>query len=61
MWEFIKYCLKCLSMSISASFGNNPEGMTFKHAIVGRITMLVLLGLALGILWLIAFIVNKFR
>ncbi len=30
MWEFIKYCLKCLSMSISASFGNNPEGMTFK-------------------------------
>ncbi len=50
MWEFIKYCLKCLSMSISASFGNNPEGMTFKHAIVGSITMLVLLGLALCIL-----------
>ena len=34
MWEFIKYCLYCLGMSISAAFGNNPEGMTFKHAIV---------------------------
>lgn len=61
MLKFIKYCLKCLLMSISAAFGNNPEGMTFKHAIVGSITMLVLLGLALGILWLIAVIVNKFR
>ena len=61
MWEFIKYCLKCLSMSISASFGNNPEGMTFKNAIVGIITMFVLLGLVLGILWLIAMVVNKFR
>ena len=29
--------------------------------IVGIITMFVLLGLALGILWLIAVIVNKFR
>ena len=61
MWEFIKYCLYCLSMSISASFGNNPEGMTFKHAIVGIITMYVLLGVFLGILWLVAKIVNKFR
>ena len=61
MWEFIKYCLYCLSMSISAAFGNNPEGMTFKHAIVGSITMFVLLGAGLGILWLIAMIVNKFR
>ena len=26
-------------MSISAAFGNNPEGMTFKHAIVGIVTM----------------------
>ena len=61
MWEFIKYCLYCLLMSISAAFGNNPEGMTFKHAIVGIITMFVLLGLVLSILWLIAIVVNKFR
>ena len=39
MWEFIKYCLRCLLMSISAAFGNNPEGMTFKHAIVGIVTI----------------------
>lgn len=61
MWEFIKYCLKCLLMSISAAFGNNPEGMNLKNIIVGSITMFVLLGLLLGILWLIAVIVNKFR
>ena len=61
MWEFIKYCLYCLLMAISAAFGNNPEGMTFKHIIVGSITMFVLLGLVLGILWLIARVVNKFR
>ncbi|MCI6357481.1 MAG: hypothetical protein MR766_02440 [Erysipelotrichaceae bacterium] len=61
MWEFINYCLYCLLMSISAAFGNNPEGMTFKHAIVGSITMFVLLGLVLGILWLIARVVNKSR
>lgn len=61
MWEFIKYCLHCLLMFISAAFGNNPEGMTFKHTIVGIITMFVLLGLVLGILWLRAVIVNKFR
>ena len=48
-------------MSISAAFGNNPEGMTFKHAIVGFVTMFVLLGLALLILWLIVLIINKFR
>ena len=48
-------------MSISAAFGNNPEGIAFNHAIVGIVTMFVLLGLALGILWLIAVIVTKFR
>ena len=61
MWKFIKYCLFCLLMSISAAFGNNPEGMTFRHAIVGIITIFVLLGLAFGILWLVATIVNKIR
>lgn len=61
MWEFIKYCLHCLLMSISAAFGNNPEGMEFNHAIVGIVTMFVLLGLSLGILWLISILVNRFR
>ncbi len=61
MWEFIKYCLYCLGIVISGAFGNNPEGMSIKTATIGIITMFVLLGLALGILWLIAVIVNKFR
>ena len=61
MWDFIKYCLYCFGIVISGSFGNNPEGMSIKTGIIGIITMFVLLGLALGILWLIAMIVNKFR
>ena len=61
MWEYIKYCLYCLLMSISAAFGNNPEGMTFKHAIVGIVTMFVLLGLTLVFLWIIAMVINKLR
>ena len=48
-------------MSIAAAGGHNPKGMTFKHAIVGSVTMVVLTGVALGLLWLIAVIVNKFR
>ena len=44
MWEFIKYCLHCLLMSISAAFGNNPEGMTFKHAIVGIVIIRTSIG-----------------
>ncbi len=61
MLEFIKYCLYCFLMVISAAFGNNPDGMTFKNIIVGIITMFVILGLVLGILWLTAVIINKFR
>ena len=61
MWEFIKYCLYCFGIVISAALGNNPKGMNLKNIIVGSITMFVLLGLALGILWLIVVIVNKFR
>ncbi len=61
MWEFIKYCFKCLLMAIPASFGDVPEGMTIKDAIVGIITMGVLFALAMGALWLLGVIVNKFR
>ena len=61
MWEFIKYCLYCLGIAISGSFGNHPEGMSVKTATIGIITMFVLLGLTLGFLWLIGILVNKFR
>ena len=58
--EFIKYCLHCCLMAFSAAFGNNPDGMTFEIAIVGSITMFALVGLLLGILYLIAFIISLF-
>ena len=61
MLEFIKYCLYCLGIVIVGAFGKNPEGMSIKTVIIGSITMYVLLGLVLGILWLTGVIVSKFR
>ena len=61
MWDFIKYCLYCLLLVISGAFGNNHKGITFKDIIVGIITMFVLLGLLIGILWLIGFIMKIIR
>lgn len=59
MWEFIKYCLYCFCGAVSAAFGYNPEGMTFKMAFVGIATMAVLMGLGLGAYWLLILISNK--
>ena len=61
MWEFIKYCFYCLGIVISGAFGNNPEGMSIKTGIIGSVTLFVLLGLALLILYLISLIVARFR
>ena len=61
MWEFIKYCLYCFLMVIVASNGDNPKGITLKNITVGIVTMVVLVGLGLGILWLLGVIVEKFR
>lgn len=61
MWDFIKYCLYCLGIVISGAFGTNPEGMSIKNIIIGSVTLYTLLGFTLGILWLIAIIINKFR
>ncbi len=61
MWEFIKYCLTCLGITISAAFGNNPNGMTLKNAIVGFITLFVLSGLALLVLYLVSLIVKLLK
>ena len=61
MWNFIKYCLFCLGIVISGAFGSNPEGMSIETGIVGSITLLVLLGLALLTLWLISLVVNHIR
>ena len=61
MWEFIKYCLYCFGIAISAAFGNNPDGLSINTAIVGIITMYVLVGLFLLFLWLFVLIVNLIR
>ena len=61
MWGFIKYCLYCLGIMISASFGNNPEGMSLKSVTIGAITMIVLIGLLFLVIYLISLIINHFR
>ena len=61
MWDFIKYCLYCLGIAISASLGYNPEGMTIKTLIVGFATMATLSGLLIGLLRLIAMLLQAYR
>ncbi len=48
-------------MVISGASGSNPEGMTVKNAIVGCLTMFVITGLGLLILWVIVKIANKVK
>lgn len=60
MGDFIKYCLYCLGIVLSGTLGQNPNGMSLETVIIGGITLFALVGLGLGVLWLIAFIVSKF-
>ena len=58
--EFIKYCLHCLGIIFSGALGQNPHGMSFETVIIGGLTLFALVGLLLGILYLIAFIISLF-
>ena len=55
MWEFIKYCLLCMCGVISAAFGHNPS-LTLEMVIVGILTLFIIAAIALGIMWIIAYI-----
>ena len=57
----MKYCLLCVLMVISGSFGNNPDGMTRKNITVGVLTLIVLTAIFLCIVFLIVFIIGKFN
>ena len=59
MWDFIKYCLYSLGITISAAFGNNPSGLTWKTGFVGVVTAIVLLSLVLCIIYLVTFVIQK--
>lgn len=61
MWEFIKNCLYCACIVFSGIFGTNPPGLTWNSIVAGSITLFVLLGLALLILYIIVLIINRFR
>ena len=61
MLEFIQYCIYCMLMCISCAFGNNPEGVTLVKIMIGLLTMIVLLALLLGTLWLISIPVRIIR
>ena len=43
MWNFIKYSLCCMGITISAAFGYNPSGLTPKTAFTGVITAIIIL------------------
>ena len=59
MWEFIKYCFKCLGIVIAGSFGYNPTGLTWKTGIVGVVTLFVLIGLFMLSIYILYLITNK--
>lgn len=59
MWDFIKYCFKCLGIIISSGFGYNTDGLTCDTALVGIITLFVLGGLEILFCYLVYLLVNK--
>jgi len=59
MWEFIKYCFYCMGITISAAFGYNPSGLTWKTGIIGVLTSIVLLALIICIIYLVSFLIQK--
>jgi hypothetical protein len=46
MWEIIKYMFYCLSLFISAAFGNNPDGLTWVTGLIGFGTLVLIILLA---------------
>lgn len=59
MWEFIKYCFYCMGITISAAFGHNPSGLTWKTGIIGVLTAIILIALIVCIIYLVNFIIQK--
>ena len=59
MWEFIKYCFYCMGITISAAFGHNPSGLTWKTGIIGVLTAIILIAIVVCIIYLVNFIIQK--
>ncbi len=56
MCGFIQYCFLCMCGVVSAAFGYNPSGLTLKSCIVGVLTLIILVCVVLGIMWLFTII-----
>lgn len=61
MWEFIKYCFYCMGITISAAFGHNPSGLTWKTGIIGVLTAIILIAIVVCIIYLVNFIIQKIK
>ncbi|MDY0237218.1 MAG: hypothetical protein RBR71_14430, partial [Gudongella sp.] len=59
MWEIIKYMFYCLALFISATFGNNPEGLTWVNGLIGFGTLLLVILLA-ALLFYCILLINYF-
>ena len=59
MWEFIKYCFYCMGITISAAFGHNPSGLTWKTGIIGVLPAIILIAIGVCIIYLVNFIIQK--
>ena len=59
MWEFIKYCFYCMGITISAAFGYNPSGLTWKTGFIGVATAILSLAFIICIVYFVSFIAQK--
>ena len=59
MWIFIKHCLFCMGITISAAFGYNPSGLTWKTGLIGVATAVVLFAVVICIICLASFVIQK--
>jgi hypothetical protein len=48
-----------MGITISAAFGYNPSGLTWKTGIIGVLTSIVLLALIICIIYLVSFLIQK--
>jgi hypothetical protein len=48
-----------MGITISAAFGYNPSGLTWKTGIIGVLTAIVLLALIICIIYLVSFLIQK--
>lgn len=57
--DFLWYCIRSMSDGFLALFGHAPDDFTWKEALTGGITFLVIIGLLVLLAWSLGIIIFK--